>query len=645
MSKTKKRILKIIAGILVFFLIVIGGLTLVLNSSSFQQKIIQSATTALTEKIGTRVSIESVSVNLFSQRVGIYGLEVEDQQHRKLLHTEEGQAEANLLDLFHRKLTIGSVKIIGADILLEQKPGENANFQFLIDAFKSKKPKKKKKDADKKTAFKFQFDPQKILLERINISYNDMPLTLSKLEYRKEWGNKFSAELYGLSGKWKSMSKKGPVDHSAGLERAHVTFTDSLPIANLTGLYYRNNNHKPRRNTGKPKRGFFDAKHMDMTANLQLIVNHADKDSVNITISQGNATDSVAGFYFTDLRLRAGVNKTRACLSDVIIKMKHTELRFDSGTVVLPSKKEGRALSYQTSTISGETQLQDIARPFAPVLKNFTQPLKLKVRLDGTADELYFHAIRVSTPNSHLTIKATGSIQHLKEKEKLTIGFNVNPMMARNSVIPKIINQFPVKKLMMDELHALGDIRYVGRISIFWKCEAFKGTLTTQAGNVDFSFALDEREKYINGELSTRGFDIGKAISKKGLGPVDCSAKFKVDFSKKRTAQMRRVKGGKLPIGTADILIGSIHYGPLHMTDVGTTIESDGATAKGQISRPGHFNYLYCDFSYTNTDSVRKTTFKPHLNFSKNIKKKEVNDSTKKKGSWLKRLLSKKKKK
>lgn len=57
---------------------------------------------------------------------------------------------------------------------------------------------------------------------------------------------------------------------------------------------------------------------------------------------------------------------------------------------------------------------------------------------------------------------------------------------------------------MMAQLHNLGNISYVGSFRVIRKEERFWGTLGTAVGSLKFQFWLDERNKYVVGNASTR---------------------------------------------------------------------------------------------------------------------------------------------
>ena len=80
--------LKILGGLLAVVIVLLLAATLVLNSRSFQQKMLSHATELLEEKLQTKVSIDSININFLKFNVGLYGLDVEDREHRQMLQVE-----------------------------------------------------------------------------------------------------------------------------------------------------------------------------------------------------------------------------------------------------------------------------------------------------------------------------------------------------------------------------------------------------------------------------------------------------------------------------------------------------------------------------------------------------------------------------
>ena len=396
-----------------------------------------------------------------------------------------------------------------------------------------------------------------------------------------------------------------------------LTLDGDQSKAELDGIHFVTDNGKPRKNKGKPKRGAFDAGHFDVEANLKADITSMKGDSIAATITQCSATDKGSGLVLKSLTSKVSVSKGVAYLNDVVVQMPNTQLKFDKATLQLPSKKQERPLEFSTSTIVGRVLLKDIARPFAPVLANFSIPLSLRVNFSGNAEQLTFQNVYVSTPDKLLTVSANGGITGLKDKLQLNVRFHVNKMTAKGNIKERIINQFPVKKFMMKQLNNLGTINYTGDFSVLYKKETFQGLLNTAAGRLNFNFSLDELNKYVYGSARTDSFMLGTVMDMPDLGMIACKANFKFDISKPRTAKMRQQKGGKLPIGQVDAEVYEAKYKKVKVRNVVADMQSDGAVAEGNITMKGGRVDVLCGFSFTNTNEMRKTKIKPGIRFHK----------------------------
>ena len=634
MNRKISLTLKILGGIVGGIVLLLLVATVLLNTHAVQNKLLGMAKQRLEEKLQTRVEIEDLSVNIFTQEIHLKGLEVEDQQQRKMLVLERLSVNLDVTKLLARKLVISKADVEGVRARLLKPEDGPANYQFIIDAFKSDKPKEEKKpeEAEKKKE-PFSLDIHHVKLARIDIQYNENKVTLDELDYDQGWLNKASGKLKGLEGQWELQTKKGPQTATFSLGTIHLTEKKGKHDVEVGGLHFALDNHLPRKNTGKPNRGWFDVGHLDVTANLQLTINHIDKDSVNATLTKFVAKDSLTGFNVKDLHFTVGATKELAHLRNIVVQQENTVLQFDSATVVLPSKKEGRRFSFQTSLIKGKTLLKDISRPFAPVLKDFKMPLELSVLFSGTDTTLVFKDIDVHTPDKRLKIDAVGGIEHLNKKEDLDIHFHVNKMTAKGTVKQEIINQFPVKKMLMKQLEALGDISYVGDVHIPYRREEFKGVLGTAVGSLTFNFAINENTKYVEGQAETKSFQLGKVLKMKDIGAVGLKGNFKIDIDKGRTAQMRKQYGGKLPIGKVNATVYEASYKGVKVKNLLVDIQSSGAQVNGDISQSNKGLDWACNFSFTDIDKPSNFKIKPKVKvkFKDLFKKKSKEKSSKEK--------------
>ena len=251
------------------------------------------------------------------------------------------------------------------------------------------------------------------------------------------------------------------------------------------------------------------------------------------------------------------------------------------------------------------------------MLNNFKETLLLSTKFNGGGESLTFRNVSVKTTDNLFHVRADGGVSDLKDKYKLNVHFNIHQCVAQGGVKARIINQFSVKKFMMKQLQTLGTLRYRGQLNVRHKRVELGGHLGTDCGNMQFALLVSALDKYLTGNVQSDDFQLGKAMDSPEWGNIGCKAGFKIDISKERTAQMRRQKGGKLPIGEVDALVRGVKIKGFRLNDVHADIVSDGAVAEGHLRTEGKLKLadILCSFSFTNTDEMKKTKVKPGLCF------------------------------
>ena len=678
MNKWVRRILKTVGGTAVGAVVLIGGATLLLNTESVQNKLLNKAVELLSQKLETHVEIDSISFNVFTQDISLFKIKIEDREKREMLKVEKVTVELELLRLLQNKIVIKHAEMESAKaLLLKPSKEEPANYQFVIDAFK----KPKDKDKTKKSKSKMDLDISALSLKDIQVKHNELDIYLKKATYSKGWityqtieadsitlvcdttfkaGLKpysasmghlkvdgdlekqvFKADATQIAYQWESLWKKRNimVDNQAGIGHLTVQANRGRYSATVKQAHYKNDNHLPRKNTGRPKRGFFDAKHLDVIADFHVVLDSIGKERITGHLNEFKAKDSITGIDIRNLQTKFEYTKGKIDLSNLIVQQKSTILNATSGEILLPDKKEGREFSYSIGVITGRAYLQDISRTFAPVLKNFKLPLNVSLTMRGNSEAISFRNVKVSTNDNKLQIAATGDITNLRDKYKLIVKFDVSRMHAKPGVAEQIINQFATKKLMMKQLNNLGDINYTGSFSVIYKKEIFGGLLKTGAGNLSFNFTLDNVKKDIVGKVSTKNLLLGKVINMKKLGPIEASADFNIDISKQRKTEMRKETGGKLPIGSFNAKVDDAAYMGVHIRNLTATFNSDGAIASGEVYKIGRIRDLYFSYSFTSTDEMHKMKIsKPGIKFHKETEEYKAQKAERKKQKEQKKL-------
>lgn len=578
------RILKWTVGILLFVILLLGSGTYLLNTSRVQQWLLGKATKTLSEKLHTQVSADSVSMNLFNMSLSLYGLDIKDQQGGDLFSMKRLSGDVSLESIWERTVVVNSLETDGLQAQLVKHSDSTTNYDFLKEALQ-KKPKPEDKDED----------------EKLNIELHELNMSDTRLTYLTD-SLTATAQLRGFS-LYESFGT-----YALGIDSLKVT-TD---------------NHKPRRNTGRPRRGWFDAGHVAATVCLKADITPIGKDSLSARLYDGTISDPTAGFDIRGLELSANANKTHIYLKDISLNQKTTNIKIESAAFTLPDKAAARKLSFKTGTIRARAILKDISRLFVPALKNFSIPLNVSATMSGEGDRIHIHHAHVTSDDHNLDVRAGGTLYDLSKKHAHKGSFRVSHVTARNGIAERIINQFLIKKLMMKQLRLLGTISYKGGFQLEWKRVTFNGTVGTNQGNIATVFTVDSRVKWLSGKVSTTNFHLGKVMDMKHLGDITCQANFKIDISKERTKLMRKQKGGKLPIGSVSATIDDSSYRRIHIRHILADITSDGAEAQGSIVKQGKWRDLSCQFSFTDTEDMNKLKIThPGIKFHK---KRKFND-------------------
>lgn len=148
MRKGIKILAKLLSIIILLSIFLPLSLTLILNIESVQNYVLQKATTFASEKLGTRVAIGHVDIDLFS-RLHVDDFYVEDEERDTLLYVSHAYASLASLNIGADGLSLskacaedGFFKLrelqsgelnIRPIVMRLQKPNANSNFRMYID--------------------------------------------------------------------------------------------------------------------------------------------------------------------------------------------------------------------------------------------------------------------------------------------------------------------------------------------------------------------------------------------------------------------------------------------------------------------------------------------------------------------------------
>jgi len=165
-----KRVLKTfiwtVSIIVLLFLII----AILIQIPSVQNKIVQYATTFVSNKTHTKVEIRNVSIS-FPKSVVIDGLYLEDLKNDTLLFAGKAKINIALYGLLSSKINISSLSLEDATVKLHStKTDPLFNYNFLLTAFSDTT---KQAVADSSAQSKWTFSLGNVSLKNIRFRYND----------------------------------------------------------------------------------------------------------------------------------------------------------------------------------------------------------------------------------------------------------------------------------------------------------------------------------------------------------------------------------------------------------------------------------------------------------------------------------------
>lgn len=151
---------------------------LVLKSDQLQRKLISIVTESLSDKVNSKVSLNSIEWN-FPNSFVLKDVYVEDQSQDTLLFVDRTKVTINLLQLLNARVSFRTIQLTGMEAHVNQKDSSQYNFQFFIDAFL--------KEEEDSTAVKWSMDVESIAFDDCSIAYHNEPLNSNPGQFNTKY--------------------------------------------------------------------------------------------------------------------------------------------------------------------------------------------------------------------------------------------------------------------------------------------------------------------------------------------------------------------------------------------------------------------------------------------------------------------------
>lgn len=165
-----KKALKIIMWVFISIVLIFILVALLIQIPAIQTRIVQYATSYISDKTNTKVEIEKVSI-AFPKSVVIESLYMEDLNRDTLLYAGRTKVNIAFSDLLKDKITVNSFSFKDVNINLHNAEADSVfNYNFLLTAFGDTTVKV---EPDTVAASAWTFSLKEVNMENIRLRYND----------------------------------------------------------------------------------------------------------------------------------------------------------------------------------------------------------------------------------------------------------------------------------------------------------------------------------------------------------------------------------------------------------------------------------------------------------------------------------------
>ena len=164
------KTLKVIMWVILSFVLIFILIALLIQIPAIQTRIVQYATSFVSDKTHTRVEIESVSIS-FPKSIVIEGLYLEDLNRDTLIFAGKTKVNIALYDLLKSRIAISSFSLSDVNLNLHNTKTDSLfNYNFLLTAFADTTVQV---EADTVTASAWTFSIEDVDMENIRLRYDD----------------------------------------------------------------------------------------------------------------------------------------------------------------------------------------------------------------------------------------------------------------------------------------------------------------------------------------------------------------------------------------------------------------------------------------------------------------------------------------
>ncbi len=461
--ETVKKMARMLLYILCFVLFIIIAITIFLNTNYGKKIVKNKAQAYLQDRIKTKFVIGSIDYS-FPKSVEIKNLYIEDLQKDTLLYGERLAVDLDMIKLIWGDIYISKVELKNIKANIARTANDSSyNYQFLIDAFASKKGDIKKTDTTAATTIAIK----QLLLNGVSLSFidkyagnnfstsiNHLDITVDKFQPDKLL---FAIDKFKTDGINFSMQTYITA-HSSDSIKHNTTKNNSLQFSvnefELANVNFRfDNNKSPRQKEG------FDALHINaknIKANAKNIFYTADSTTVNVNQF---ALSEQCGFTIDTTHAKIFYSKKGITATELYIKTPQSILQNslqlhynDIATILTNPKNTTLAATLKNTTIAVNDiyTLIPFVKKYLPVDKFQNNFIKINTTVNGNLEQLNIPLLQVQGLSGS-TVNAKAVLYNVSDSLKLAYDITVfNTHILKNDLLKFIPNNNYVGELPAD---------------------------------------------------------------------------------------------------------------------------------------------------------------------------------------------------
>lgn len=535
------------------FLILLLILTL-FQSYWFQNWAIQKVTSYLSEELKTKVQIEHIGIDFFTN-LTLDGFYIEDLKGDTLLYAEDLSVDYSITwkTFYGKGLIINGLMLENARVNLNRAKGqEDNNAQFILDYFKSDKPKdpnKKSEPFDLKLGYlsfkKIDFRQKDEVIGQETYAYLDAgAVKIDEMDLIANCIQIKSIELIQPSICVKKTEKNPlPEKQQSPTEEAE-TSTKPVKKSQITPLHftvrrfrmngghiiYDNFRASPER---KKPNNLMDFNHLDLT-NLNFDLDYLSMLGEELTATfTGLSVHESSGFILDKLAAKQFRLTPKSIeLNNFVLKTPYTELR-DTFQMKFRSFDDfsdfNNKVRFVIKLENSHLALKDLIpfdRKIAEnrfFIKNQTEQFEINGRITGKINNFSADSLQVKTKG--LLLQGNVSINDITDANNIFINLKINKLASDISTL----KLFAGRDSLPAEVERLGKFNFKGEVLGFPYDFYAKGDLNTALGtaHADFIYKPDSKlggVSVYNGGISLSEFDLGVFTGNKDFGKVTLEA-------------------------------------------------------------------------------------------------------------------------